>query len=172
MSQKKKQAYTEDKIKTLSSLEHIRLRTGMYIGRTGSGAHYDDGIYILVKEVIDNGIDEFIMGHGERINVSIEDDMVTIRDFGRGIPLVKWLTVSPRLTREQNTTTTSFNSVCLNGVGTKAVNALSTYFLVRSHREGEFVEAEFEAGNLVREEKEKQMSQWHAGLLLTRSIHL
>ena len=95
---KKKHEYTDDKIKTLSSLEHIRLRTGMYIGRTGSGAHYDDGIYILVKEVIDNGIDEFIMGHGDRIDVTIEDDLVTIRDYGRGIPLGSPpYTASPRL---------------------------------------------------------------------------
>ena len=156
MSQKKKQAYTEDKIKTLSSLEHIRLRTGMYIGRTGSGAHYDDGIYILVKEVIDNGIDEFIMGHGERINVSIEDDMVTIRDFGRGIPLGKVIDCVSKINTGAKYNDDVFQfSVGLNGVGTKAVNALSTYFLVRSHREGEFVEAEFEAGNLVREEKGK-----------------
>ena len=156
MSQKKKQAYTEDKIKTLSSLEHIRLRTGMYIGRTGSGAHYDDGIYILVKEVIDNGIDEFIMGHGERINVSIEDDMVTIRDFGRGIPLGKVVDCVSKINTGAKYNDDVFQfSVGLNGVGTKAVNALSTYFLVRSHREGDFVEAEFEAGNLVREEKGK-----------------
>ena len=154
MSQKKKQAYTEDKIKTLSSLEHIRLRTGMYIGRTGSGAHYDDGIYILVKEVIDNGIDEFIMGHGERINVSIEEDMVTIRDFGRGIPLGKVVDCVSKINTGAKYNDDVFQfSVGLNGVGTKAVNALSTYFLVRSHREGEFVEAEFEGGNLVREEK-------------------
>ncbi|MFL2860329.1 MAG: toprim domain-containing protein [Pontiellaceae bacterium] len=154
MSQKKKQAYTEDKIKTLSSLEHIRLRTGMYIGRTGSGAHYDDGIYILVKEVIDNGIDEFIMGHGERINVRIEDDMVNIRDFGRGIPLGKVVDCVSKINTGAKYNDDVFQfSVGLNGVGTKAVNALSNYFLVRSHREGEFVEAEFEGGNLVREEK-------------------
>ncbi|MAS97550.1 MAG: DNA topoisomerase IV [Kiritimatiellaceae bacterium] len=154
MSQKKKQAYTEDKIKTLSSLEHIRLRTGMYIGRTGSGAHYDDGIYILVKEVIDNGIDEFIMGHGERINVSIEDDMVNIRDFGRGIPLGKVVDCVSKINTGAKYNDDVFQfSVGLNGVGTKAVNALSTYFLVRSHREGEFVEAEFEGGRLVREVK-------------------
>ena len=152
----KKHEYTEDKIKTLSSLEHIRLRTGMYIGRTGSGAHYDDGIYILVKEVIDNGIDEFIMGHGDRIDVSIEDDMVTIRDFGRGIPLGKVVDCVSKINTGAKYNDDVFQfSVGLNGVGTKAVNALSTYFLVRSHRDGEFVEAEFELGNLVREEKGK-----------------
>ena len=152
----KKNEYTEDKIKTLSSLEHIRLRTGMYIGRTGSGAHYDDGIYILVKEVIDNSIDEFIMGHGERIDVSIEDDMVTIRDYGRGIPLGKVVDCVSKINTGAKYNDDVFQfSVGLNGVGTKAVNALSSYFLVRSHRDGKFVEAEFELGNLVREEKGK-----------------
>ncbi|MCK4563586.1 MAG: type IIA DNA topoisomerase subunit B [Verrucomicrobia bacterium] len=152
----KKNEYTEDKIKTLSSLEHIRLRTGMYIGRTGSGAHYDDGIYILVKEVIDNSIDEFIMGHGERIDVSIEDDMVTIRDYGRGIPLGKVVDCVSKINTGAKYNDDVFQfSVGLNGVGTKAVNALSSYFLVRSHRDGKFVEAEFELGKLVREEKGK-----------------
>jgi DNA gyrase subunit B/topoisomerase-4 subunit B len=156
MAAKKKHEYTEDKIKTLSSLEHIRLRTGMYIGRTGSGAHYDDGIYILVKEVIDNGIDEFIMGHGDRIDVSIEDDMVTIRDYGRGIPLGKVVDCVSKINTGAKYNDDVFQfSVGLNGVGTKAVNALSTYFLVRSHRDGKFVEAEFELGALVREEKGK-----------------
>ena len=94
--------YDESKVKTLSSLEHIRLRTGMYIGRTGDGSHYDDGIYILLKEVVDNGIDEFIMGFGNRIDISIEENRVTVRDYGRGIPLGS--------TRAPNTTTTSFSS--------------------------------------------------------------
>ncbi|MFL2859312.1 MAG: toprim domain-containing protein [Pontiellaceae bacterium] len=156
MASKKKQEYTEDKIKTLSSLEHIRLRTGMYIGRTGNGNHYDDGIYILVKEVIDNGIDEFIMGHGEQIDVSIEDDMVTIRDFGRGIPLGKVIDCVSKINTGAKYNDDVFQfSVGLNGVGTKAVNALSSYFLVRSHRDGEFVEAEFETGKISRDEKGK-----------------
>ncbi len=156
MAAKKKHEYTEDKIKTLSSLEHIRLRTGMYIGRTGSGAHYDDGIYILVKEVIDNGIDEFIMGHGDRIDVTIEDDMVSIRDNGRGIPLGKVVDCVSKMNTGAKYNDDVFQfSVGLNGVGTKAVNALSTYFLVRSHRDGNYVEAEFECGTLVREEKGK-----------------
>ena len=156
MASKKKQEYTEDKIKTLSSLEHIRLRTGMYIGRTGNGTHYDDGIYILVKEVIDNGIDEFIMGHGEQIDVSIEDDMVTIRDFGRGIPLGKVIDCVSKINTGAKYNDDVFQfSVGLNGVGTKAVNALSSYFLVRSHRDGEFVEAEFETGKISRDEKGK-----------------
>lgn len=156
MAEKKNIEYTEDKIKTLSSLEHIRLRTGMYIGRTGSGAHYDDGIYILVKEVLDNGIDEFIMGHGNRINVSIEDDLVSIRDNGRGIPLGKVVDCVSKMNTGAKYNDDVFQfSVGLNGVGTKAVNALSTYFLVRSHRDGEFVEAEFKQGTLIREEKGK-----------------
>ena len=155
MSQKKSRPTPKIKSKR-SHPEHIRLEPVAYIGRTGSGAHYDDGIYILVKEVIDNGIDEFIMGHGERINVSIEDDMVTIRDFGRGIPLGKVIDCVSKINTGAKYNDDVFQfSVGLNGVGTKAVNALSTYFLVRSHREGEFVEAEFEAGNLVREEKGK-----------------
>ena len=156
MAAKKKHEYTEDKIKTLSSLEHIRLRTGMYIGRTGTGVHYDDGIYILVKEVIDNGIDEFIMGHGDRIDVTIEDDMVTIRDYGRGIPLGKVVDCVSKINTGAKYNDDVFQfSVGLNGVGTKAVNALSTYFLVRSHRDGEYAEAEFELGKLVREETGK-----------------
>src|SRR5437868_7767161 len=88
-SDNKKQVYDESKIKTLSSLEHIRLRTGMYIGRLGDGSHYDDGIYILLKEIIDNAVDEFIMGHGREVQISIEGPAVTVRDYGRGIPLGK-----------------------------------------------------------------------------------
>ena len=115
-----------------------------------------DGIYILVKEVIDNGIDEFIMGHGDRIDVTIDEDMVTIRDFGRGIPLGKVIDCVSKINTGAKYNDDVFQfSVGLNGVGTKAVNALSTYFLVRSHRDGKFVEAEFELGNLVREEKGK-----------------
>ena len=172
MSQKKKQAYTEDKIKTLSSLEHIRLRTGMYIGRTGSGAHYDDGIYILVKEVIDNGIDEFIMGHGERINVSIEDDMVTIRDFGRGIPLGKVID-------------------CVSKINTGAKYNDDVFqfsvFQWRRHKGGKcafdlFSSAHIAKVNLWRlnlrrvtsseKKKENRRTKWYASLLLTRSIHI
>jgi len=153
----KRHEYSEDKIKTLSSLEHIRLRTGMYIGRTGTGSHYDDGIYILVKEVIDNGIDEFIMGFGNRIEVTIDDeDLVTVRDYGRGIPLGKVVDCVSKINTGAKYNDDVFQfSVGLNGVGTKAVNALSTYFLVRSHRDGKFVEAEFERGVSVREEKGK-----------------
>ncbi len=144
--------YTEDKIKSLSSLEHIRLRTGMYIGRTGSGAHYDDGIYILLKEVIDNAVDEFIMGHGKQVDITIKDNRVSIRDYGRGIPLGKVVDCVSRINTGAKYNDDVFQfSVGLNGVGTKAVNALSTEFMVRSHRDGKFAQAEFEYGKLVRE---------------------
>lgn len=152
-SEKKKQVYDESKIKTLSSLEHIRARTGMYIGRTGNGSHYDDGIYVLIKEVVDNSIDEFIMGHGKRIEITIEEDTVSVRDYGRGIPLGKVVECVSRINTGAKYNDDVFQfSVGLNGVGTKAVNALSSYFLVRSHREGQFVEARFTQGVLEAEE--------------------
>jgi topoisomerase IV subunit B len=139
--------YDESKIKTLSSLEHIRTRTGMYIGRLGDGSHYDDGIYILVKEVVDNAVDEFIMGCGSRVDISIEDDTVNVRDYGRGIPLGKIEECVSKINTGAKYNDDVFQfSVGLNGVGTKAVNALSSYFLVRSHREGEFAEAIYAKG--------------------------
>jgi len=151
---KKKHIYDESKIKTLSSLEHIRARTGMYIGRTGNGNHYDDGIYVLLKEVIDNCIDEFIMGHGKRVEITLEDDAVSIRDYGRGIPLGKLVECVSRINTGAKYNDDVFQfSVGLNGVGTKAVNALSSYFVARSHRGGEFVEARFARGVLEAEEK-------------------
>ncbi len=146
--------YDESKIKTLSSLEHIRVRTGMYIGRTGDGSQYEDGIYILLKEVVDNGIDEFIMGFGKRIAIKIEDKIVCIRDFGRGIPLGKVVECVSEINTGAKYNDDVFQfSVGLNGVGTKAVNALSETFLVRSHRDGEYVEAQFERGVLVKKRK-------------------
>jgi len=146
--------YDESKIKTLSSLEHIRARTGMYIGRTGNGNHYDDGIYVLLKEVLDNCIDEFIMGHGQRIEITLEDDTVSVRDYGRGIPLGKVIECVSRINTGAKYNDDVFQfSVGLNGVGTKAVNALSSYFVARSHRGGKFVEARFERGVLDAEEK-------------------
>ena len=148
--------YDESKIKTLSSLEHIRKRTGMYIGRVGDGSHYDDGIYVLVKEVVDNAIDEFIMGYGDRVTVSIEGPKVTVRDFGRGIPLGKIVECVSRINTGAKYNDEVFQfSVGLNGVGTKAVNALSSAFLVRSHRHGEFAAAEFKRGKLTLESKGK-----------------
>lgn len=146
--------YDESKIKTLSSLEHIRLRTGMYIGRIGDGSHYDDGIYILVKEVIDNAIDEFIMGFGKKIELSIEDGVVSVRDFGRGIPHGKIVDCVSTINTGAKYNDDVFQfSVGLNGVGTKAVNALSASFTVRSYRDGAYAEAVFERGELVGESK-------------------
>src|SRR6266853_948025 len=156
MAETKKHAYDESKIKTLSSLEHIRLRTGMYIGRIGDGSHYDDGCYILLKEIIDNAIDEFIMGHGKEIEIAIEGPRVAVRDFGRGIPLGKVVDCVSKINTGAKYNDEVFQfSVGLNGVGTKAVNALSKTFLVRSHRDGEFVEASFKQGKLKNEKKGK-----------------
>ncbi len=154
MSTQHKHGYDESKIKTLSSLEHIRMRTGMYIGRIGDGAHYDDGIYILLKEVVDNAVDEFIMGYGRRVEIRIADGVVTVRDHGRGIPLGKLVDCVSTINTGAKYNDDVFQfSVGLNGVGTKAVNALSARFLVRSFREGRFAEAEFEKGRLLREKK-------------------
>jgi DNA gyrase subunit B/topoisomerase-4 subunit B len=156
MAENKKQVYDESKIKTLSSIEHIRLRTGMYIGRIGDGSHYDDGCYILLKEVIDNAVDEFIMGAGKEIQIKIEDKAVTVRDFGRGIPLGKVVECVSQINTGAKYNDDVFQfSVGLNGVGTKAVNALSKDFLVRSHREGQFVEAGFKQGKLKNDKKGK-----------------
>ncbi len=154
MADTKKHVYDESKIKTLSSLEHIRLRTGMYIGRIGDGSNHDDGCYILLKEVIDNTIDEFIMGNGKEVQIKIEGDTVTVRDFGRGIPLGKLVDCVSRINTGAKYNDDVFQfSVGLNGVGTKAVNALSREFYVRSHRGGEFAEATFKAGVLKSEKK-------------------
>jgi topoisomerase-4 subunit B len=156
MADEKKHVYDESKIKTLSSLEHIRLRTGMYIGRIGDGSHYDDGCYILLKEVIDNAIDEYIMGHGREVQITQKDSRVTIRDFGRGIPLGKVIECVSQINTGAKYNDEVFQfSVGLNGVGTKAVNALSKMFLVRSHREGQFVEARFKQGKLIDQKKGK-----------------
>jgi topoisomerase-4 subunit B len=146
--------YDESKIKTLSSLEHIRKRPGMYIGRLGDGSHQDDGIYILLKEVVDNAIDEFIMGSGKRINITIsEEGRVTVRDFGRGIPLGKIVDCVSTINTGAKYNTDVFQfSVGLNGVGTKAVNALSRQFKVTAYREGEYASAVFSRGKLVEEE--------------------
>ena len=152
MAENKKHVYDESKIKTLSSLEHIRLRTGMYIGRIGDGSHYDDGCYILLKEVIDNAVDEFIMGHGKEVRIAIEGRTVTVRDFGRGIPLGKVVDCVSKINTGAKYNDDVFQfSVGLNGVGTKAVNALSKDFYVRSHRGGEFAEASFKQGKLKAE---------------------
>jgi topoisomerase IV subunit B len=156
MAENKKHNYDESKIKTLSSLEHIRLRTGMYIGRIGNGGNPDDGCYVLLKEVVDNAIDEYIMGHGKEVQISIEDNRVAVRDFGRGIPLGKIVDCVSKINTGAKYNDDVFQfSVGLNGVGTKAVNALSKNFLVRSHRDGEFAEASFKIGKLKKEDAGK-----------------
>ncbi len=146
--------YDGSTIKTLSHLEHIRLRPGMYIGRMGDGSHPDDGIYILIKEIIDNSIDEFIMGFGKRVELTVEQGAVAIRDYGRGIPLDKLVEcVSVMNTGGKYNDEVFKFSIGLNGVGTKAVNALSESFLVRSTRDGKYHEARFERGVLQEESR-------------------
>ena len=142
--------YTEDSIKTMSPLEHIRLRPGMYIGRLGNGTHVDDGIYVLMKEVIDNSIDEFIMGAGTKIVIRLENNTVSVRDQGRGIPLGKVIDCVSEINTGAKYNDDVFQfSVGLNGVGTKAVNALSSWFHVKSFRDGRFFEAFFKQGILT-----------------------
>lgn len=150
MSKKPKNIYDESSIQTLSSLEHIRRRSGMYIGRLGDGSYPEDGIYILLKEVIDNSIDEFIMGNGKEVHLNIEGKKVQVRDFGRGIPLGKVIECVSVINTGAKYNSDVFQfSVGLNGVGTKAVNALSSHFLVRSYREGKSFEAIFSQGKLI-----------------------
>jgi len=158
--------YDESKIKTLSSLEHIRLRPGMYIGRLSNGSHPDDGIYILIKEIVDNAVDEFIMGAGKKICINIEDSgQVVIRDYGRGIPLGKVVECVSVINTGAKYNTEVFQfSVGLNGVGTKAVNALSSQFTVTSFREGHFAKAYFENGELVN--KDQGQTQEKDGTLI------
>jgi topoisomerase-4 subunit B len=146
--------YTEDNIRSLDWKEHIRMRPGMYIGKLGDGSSVDDGIYILLKEVIDNCIDEFVMGSGKTIEVTIKDKTVSVRDYGRGIPLGKVVDVVSKMNTGGKYDSLAFKkSVGLNGVGTKAVNALSNYFRVESVRDEKQKGAEFSAGNLVLEEE-------------------
>ncbi len=152
--------YTEDNIRSLDWKEHIRMRPGMYIGKLGDGSSADDGIYILLKEVIDNCIDEFVMGAGKTIEINIKDNTVHVRDFGRGIPLGKVVDVVSKMNTGGKYDTRAFKkSVGLNGVGTKAVNALSAYFRVESTRDGQSKSAEFETGNLVNEELLEESSR-------------
>lgn len=148
--------YDESSVQTLDALTHIRLRSGMYIGRLGDGSHPDDGIYIMLKEVLDNSIDEFIMHHGKKILVELDEVLgkVSIRDFGRGIPLGKVIECVSQINTGAKYNDEVFQfSVGLNGVGTKAVNALSSHFLVRSHRDGEYFEALFSRGKLQSESR-------------------
>lgn len=145
--------YTEDNIRSLDWKAHIRMRPGMYIGKLGDGSSADDGIYILLKETLDNAVDEFVMGAGKTIEVSIQNEKVIVRDYGRGIPLGKIVDVVSKMNTGGKYDTRAFKkSVGLNGVGTKAVNALSNYFRVESTRDGRSRSAEFEQGNLIDEE--------------------
>ena len=148
--------YTEDHIRHLSDMEHIRTRPGMYIGKLGDGSHAEDGIYVLLKEVIDNSIDEFKMNAGRRIEITVEDNLrVSVRDYGRGIPLGKLIEAVSMLNTGGKYDSKAFKkSVGLNGVGVKAVNALSSHFEVRSHRDGEMRRATFERGILTDESTE------------------
>ncbi len=152
--------YTEDNIRSLDWKEHIRLRPGMYIGKLGDGSSADDGIYILLKETIDNCIDEFVMGAGKTIEIRIKENTVVVRDFGRGIPLGKVVDVVSKMNTGGKYDTRAFKkSVGLNGVGTKAVNALSSYFQVESSRDDKLKMAEFSQGILVREEGPQDTSK-------------
>src|SRR6187455_1508198 len=149
--------YNEESIKSLDWKEHIRLRPGMYIGKLGDGSSPDDGIYVLAKEVLDNCIDEYTMGHGKHVDVKIEGKNITVRDYGRGIPLGKVVDVVSKINTGAKYDSKAFQkSVGLNGVGTKAVNALSNYFKVTAFREGKEKSAEFERGVLIKEFKESK----------------
>ena len=147
--------YIEDDIKTLDWREHIRLRPGMYIGKLGDGTYNDDGIYVLLKEVLDNAIDEYMMGFGRQITVDVDGPTVTVRDYGRGIPLGKLVDVASKMNTGAKYDSKAFKkSVGLNGVGIKAVNALSDSFVIQSCREGMMRRAEFVRGELVNQTQE------------------
>ncbi len=144
--------YTEENIRTLDWKEHIRRRPGMYIGKLGDGSHADDGIYVLLKEAMDNSIDEYMMGFGKSIEVTVEDGKVKVRDYGRGIPLGKVVDVSSKMNTGGKYDSKAFKkSVGLNGVGIKAVNALSTYFRISSIRDGKIKTVEYQQGNIIKE---------------------
>ncbi len=148
----KQNAYNDDSIRSLDWKEHIRLRPGMYIGKLGDGTSHDDGIYILIKEVIDNCIDEYVMGYGKKIEITVREKAVSIRDFGRGIPLGKVIDCVSKINTGAKYDSEVFKkSVGLNGVGTKAVNALSASFRIQSAREGKIKTAEFKKGELVKD---------------------
>ncbi|RQP16219.1 DNA topoisomerase IV subunit B [Parapedobacter defluvii] len=147
-------AYNEDSIRSLDWKEHIRLRPGMYIGKLGDGSAYDDGIYVLLKEVVDNSIDEFVMGAGKTIEITVNEHKVSVRDYGRGIPIGSVVDVVSKINTGGKYDSKAFQkSVGLNGVGTKAVNALSTSFVVQSYRDGKTRIAEFSKGELVKDEE-------------------
>ncbi|MCD4682027.1 MAG: type IIA DNA topoisomerase subunit B [Bacteroidales bacterium] len=148
--------YTEDNIRSLEWREHIRMRPGMYIGKLGDGASQDDGIYVLIKEIVDNSIDEFVMGNGRIIDISIEDKKVTIRDYGRGIPLGKVIDCVSKINTGAKYDSKVFKkAVGLNGVGSKAVNAMTSFFTTQSIRDGKTKKVEYSQGNLVKDSKEE-----------------
>lgn len=152
--------YSDDSIRSLDWKEHIRLRPGMYIGKLGDGSAYDDGIYVLLKEILDNSIDEFVMGSGKTIEITVSDKKVSIRDYGRGIPLGKVIDCVSKINTGGKYDSKAFQkSVGLNGVGTKAVNALSSHFMVQSYRDGRTKKAEFEQGVLVNDMPEIETTQ-------------
>jgi topoisomerase-4 subunit B len=152
--------YSDDSIRSLDWKEHIRLRPGMYIGKLGDGSAYDDGIYVLLKEIVDNCIDEFVMGAGRSIEINMSDHKVAVRDYGRGIPLGKVIDCVSKINTGGKYDSKAFQkSVGLNGVGTKAVNALSNTFIVQSYRDGRTKQAEFAKGELIRDEAEKETTQ-------------
>ncbi|MDT8309643.1 MAG: ATP-binding protein, partial [Bacteroidales bacterium] len=152
--------YNEESIRSLDWKEHIRLRPGMYIGKLGDGASRDDGVYVLIKEVMDNAIDEYVMGFGNKIELTIKDRTVTIRDYGRGIPLGKVIDCVSKINTGAKYDSAVFKkAVGLNGVGTKAVNALSAWFQVQSIRDGRTKIVEFQQGNLITDHKEQKCSE-------------
>ena len=158
--------YNEESIRTLEWREHIRLRPGMYIGKLGDGTSADDGIYVLLKEVIDNCIDEHMMGYGKHVDITIEKGTVSVRDYGRGIPLGKVVDVVSKINTGAKYDSNVFQkAVGLNGVGSKAVNALSQYFKVTSFREGKEKTAEFEKGILLKDSKEAKTTEENGTLV-------
>lgn len=162
-----KSNYNEDSIRSLDWKEHIRTRPGMYIGKLGDGSAFDDGIYVLIKEVLDNSIDEFMMGEGDKIEITVKEGMVSIRDYGRGIPLGKVVEVVSKINTGGKYDSEAFKkSIGLNGVGTKAVNALSAYFKVTAYRDGQSKSAEFSKGELVKESRLSQAPGERNGTLV------
>ena len=171
LTEKKVVEYNDDTIQTLSALEHIKLRPGMYIGRMGNGSHQDDGIYVLAKEIIDNSIDEYVMGHGKRVDLQIIDDLsIEVRDYGRGIPQGKLVDCVSIINTGAKYNSDVFQfSVGLNGVGTKAVNALSARFEATSYREGKFKTVIFEEGILISESEGETEEENGTKVLFTPS---
>ena len=158
--------YSEENIKSLDWKEHIRLRPGMYIGKLGDGSATDDGIYVLVKEIVDNSIDEYVMGNGRKIEITVTDKLVTVRDYGRGIPLGKVIDCVSKMNTGGKYDSKAFQkSVGLNGVGTKAVNALSSVFTVQSFREGESKRAKFSRGELIEDDKISKSKEQNGTLM-------